>query len=440
MARFIAACLALLFSTASTAGAQLLVTEPPDLSNDVTTPSAFTLGGGTNRLSGSVATPGDRQDNFTVTVPAGASLTSVALTLDTHGGFVGSVTWNLSEVRSASGNFTTGLPAGPGTYYVQVITDFSVGNTWAVAMTVTGIAPTAVCGNGILEGDEACEDGNTTACDGCSPTCVPSLDGCLIGGECLGEGTASPTSACLVCRRATSRTTFTALPPGTSCADTLFCNGAEMCDGSGVCLGGFPACDDTYACTTDSCDEATDSCSTEVTEGCLIDFLCVEEGAADPGGDCARCVGESSRTEYTLVDSGTACDDGAFCTEGDVCNAAGACVGAAMSCDDGDGCTLDSCDEAAMACDNEPTDCFDAAMGDDAGATDAGATDAGSSDSGIAADGGIRDAGRLDGGGSDAGTGSVAGGCGCRAGGERASAGWLLSALGLGLVLLRRRR
>ncbi|MCP3979476.1 MAG: IPTL-CTERM sorting domain-containing protein [bacterium] len=30
----------------------------------------------------------------------------------------------------------------------------------------------AVCGNGVREGDEQCDDGNTTAGDGCSPTCT----------------------------------------------------------------------------------------------------------------------------------------------------------------------------------------------------------------------------------------------------------------------------
>ncbi len=45
--------------------------------------------------------------------------------------------------------------------------------------------PIAACGNGVLDAGEACDDGNTTACDGCSPTCQP--EGCGDGAVCSGE-------------------------------------------------------------------------------------------------------------------------------------------------------------------------------------------------------------------------------------------------------------
>ena len=35
----------------------------------------------------------------------------------------------------------------------------------------TSPCPTAVCGNGTKEGDEECDDGNTTSGDGCSSSC-----------------------------------------------------------------------------------------------------------------------------------------------------------------------------------------------------------------------------------------------------------------------------
>ncbi len=42
--------------------------------------------------------------------------------------------------------------------------------------TVTGdsTGPSAVCGNGIVEGDEVCDDGNQDPLDGCEPDCTPS--------------------------------------------------------------------------------------------------------------------------------------------------------------------------------------------------------------------------------------------------------------------------
>ena len=54
--------------------------------------------------------------------------------------------------------------------------------------------------------------------------------------------------------------------PATSCStdpecdDGLFCNGQEVCV-AGACQGGIaPVCDDGAACSTDTCNEATDSC------------------------------------------------------------------------------------------------------------------------------------------------------------------------------------
>ncbi len=45
-----------------------------------------------------------------------------------------------------------------------------------------------------------------------------------------------------------------------TCADGLFCNGAELCV-SGACALGPPACNDNNSCTSDSCTENTDTCA-----------------------------------------------------------------------------------------------------------------------------------------------------------------------------------
>ncbi len=47
---------------------------------------------------------------------------------------------------------------------------------------------TAFCGNGVAEAPEACDDGNTVAGDGCSPTCTLEAGGVL--GDCPGQGVA----------------------------------------------------------------------------------------------------------------------------------------------------------------------------------------------------------------------------------------------------------
>lgn len=51
---------------------------------------------------------------------------------------------------------------------------------------------TSVCGNGIVEGDEACDDGNTYPCGGCNADCTrvqPECgDGIIECGECCDDG------------------------------------------------------------------------------------------------------------------------------------------------------------------------------------------------------------------------------------------------------------
>jgi hypothetical protein len=101
------------------------------------------------------------------------------------------------------------------------------------------------------------------------------------------------------------------------CDDSLYCNGAETCNAGTCNAGTAPVCDDGVACTTDSCNEGTDSCD------------------ATP--------------------SDAACDNGVFCDGTETCDAVLGCqVGAAVNCDDGVGCTVDSCNNGTSSCDNTP--------------------------------------------------------------------------------------
>jgi cysteine-rich repeat protein len=298
-------CLGLLAAPARAAA--ITVGEPPDLANSVAAPTPIALDPGANTVSGTVATPGDRQDNFAITVPAGEMLTAVALTLDTTRGFIGSVTFNLSETLDRSGAFSMGLPLGPGTYIVQVITDFSVGNAWQTRFTVTG-GPAPICGDGVLDTGEACDDGNRMSCDGCSDVCTVDLDGCAIDDLCLAEGAPSPTDACLVCRREVSRVGYSPAMAGTVCDDLAFCTTADACDGAGLCTGTAMACDDADLCTTDSCDEGADTCVHDPIAACGPDAGPSGEDAGTPGADAGPPGddgGTSTRDAGTRSDAGT---------------------------------------------------------------------------------------------------------------------------------------
>jgi len=90
------------------------------------------------------------------------------------------------------------------------------------------------------------------------------------------------------------------------CDDGLFCNGAETCV-SGSCQSGTaPNCSDGVSCTTDACNESTDSC--------------------------------------THTPNNSACDDGLFCNGAETCNATLGCQAGT------DPCGGETCNETTDTC------------------------------------------------------------------------------------------
>jgi hypothetical protein len=95
-----------------------------------------------------------------------------------------------------------------------------------------------------------------------------------------------------------------------ACNDGLFCDGVETCNPASGCQAGTPpATNDGIACTTDACNEATDT--------------------------------------VTHTPNNAACSDGAFCNGAEVCNATLGCqAGTPPATSDGIACTVDACNEA----------------------------------------------------------------------------------------------
>ena len=102
-----------------------------------------------------------------------------------------------------------------------------------------------LCGDGVVTGNEACDDGNLMAGDCCSTICEFEVIGsncddsnaCTAIDACDGLGTCLPGSP-LICDNGT------------------FCDGLEFCDsGTGCVPGSAPNVDDGIACTIDSCQE-----------------------------------------------------------------------------------------------------------------------------------------------------------------------------------------
>jgi cysteine-rich repeat protein len=210
------------------------------------------------------------------------------------------------------------------------------------------------CGDGVMLGDEACDDGNVVDGDGCSATCTLET-----GFDCTGvptvctdidECAATPSGCDLAADCTNTVGAFTCTCKPGYVGDGKVCTPKEDC--------GAVACDDSNPCTDDSCDKATGCVHANNTVPCTDDNVCTEGDVCGDGLCVAGAAKDCDDKNVCTTDScdplaGCAntpntepCTDGDACTTGDLC-AAGACVpGGATVCDDSNPCTDDACDLA----------------------------------------------------------------------------------------------
>jgi len=138
------------------------------------------------------------------------------------------------------------------------------------------------CGDGVVGTAEECDDGNTDAGDCCTPSCrLPDVrttcdDGnaCTTGDVCrdgacagsalpgcgCGNGVVDPDEECDDGNRVDGDCCSNgcrAAPAGRACGDGDACTEADACDGVGTCgAGPEVSCDDGDVCTLDGCDAA----------------------------------------------------------------------------------------------------------------------------------------------------------------------------------------
>lgn len=106
--------------------------------------------------------------------------------------------------------------------------------TAAASSASSAPAPSAICGNGLQEEEEQCDDGNFLAGDGCSITCIL-------------EEPLKPSATGSAVSSASSASSVTLLPDGMTCAEHLSCK-SGLCSG-GVCRGEILKVEDSGACT-----------------------------------------------------------------------------------------------------------------------------------------------------------------------------------------------
>jgi cysteine-rich repeat protein len=255
-------------------------------------------------------------------------------------------------------------------------------------------APCAACGDGVQEGAEQCDDGNTEAADGCSATCQNECGDFAISGveECdasAGSDSDCCTSVCrfapLAAPCADDGDSFTAdecsaegecthRDNSNDCDDEDFCTVQDHFVGI-QCLGSARDCDDGNPCTDDSCSSQQGAClhianSAPCSDGrfCTTNDSCFSGLCGGDPYDCDDGDQCTSDACVEVVDScsslsvASSCDDGLFCTVSDVCSG-GSCTGIVRDCADQDAATTDSCNESSDECENGgPTiDCGDGA-------------------------------------------------------------------------------
>jgi cysteine-rich repeat protein len=216
--------------------------------------------------------------------------------------------------------------------------------------------PERVCGNGIIETPELCDDGNDVNGDGCEADCTKT---CVQGsGDTCSDG--NPCNGTEVCGAASKCDLGTPLADGATCGDGKICKDQKCIDS--VCgdllVANGEECDDGNADNGDGCDSCRFSClSTDPARGCV---------AADP------CLGTATCDDAThTCKQGTPLANGSACGTGKICKDA-TCVDATCGdgfltgtevCDfgtsngPGAGCELDcklSCDTDADCDDRDP--------------------------------------------------------------------------------------
>lgn len=205
---------------------------------------------------------------------------------------------------------------------------------WLLACATSQTNPDPVCGDGVTQGAEACDDGNNASGDGCSATCEPEDtgecgDGALDSGEVCddgnllgGDGCSAACNSDETCGNGVLDTSiFEACDDGNTeagdgCSPT--CRSEGVC-GDGVSDGG-EACDDGNTADGDGCSaicHSDETCGNSIVDEPVGESC--DDGNTDSGDGCSdMCVGEVCGNGQ--IDGDEVCDDGNT-TGGDGCSA-----------------------------------------------------------------------------------------------------------------------
>ncbi|MCH2109649.1 MAG: DUF4215 domain-containing protein, partial [Polyangiaceae bacterium] len=174
--------------------------------------------------------------------------------------------------------------------------------------------PASQCGNGKLEGDEVCDDGNTLDEDGCSSGCLREVgESCLSDAECASSvcevGACQLGGVCGNFRKEGAEqcdfglmgtvlcTSNCELVLDKQCADDLDCAGGRCNQLDGVCA--FPRCGDAVRDDGEACDDG----NTKADDGCSSDCLREDGESCFHAGECVSkyCSSEQICTQPAVL-------------------------------------------------------------------------------------------------------------------------------------------
>lgn len=201
----------------------------------------------------------------------------------------------------------TGVYAACATGYTRVLPcDDEAGGSCVYTSNWTSVSCTEVgsCGDGVVDPDEACDDGNTDGTDSCTSVCTENTcgDGYLYSGEeeCdegVGNGggcDAAYGSTCSACTTSCRQT----VSSGAFCGDGIT-NGSEYCDGSDIPYQYYDGTTETVygACTPGSPVLVAGS----VTYACRRIGMC--DGGPENGQYCTSSTGGTTGTDLDVCDA-----------------------------------------------------------------------------------------------------------------------------------------
>ncbi len=196
-----------------------------------------------------------------------------------------------------------------GTYYVVLDTFTKAEGTYTVKADINDVATGPVCGNGVIETGETCDDKNTTDADGCSSACAVEADY-----EC--SGTPSTCNKKIVCGNGIVETGETCDDKNTADADG--CSSTCAVEADYECSGEPSTCNKKIVCGDGKVegDEKCDDGNTVDGDGCSA--TCTIETPVDP---CENVTCAANATCKNQEGNGVCvCDDGfKMNDEGDTC-------------------------------------------------------------------------------------------------------------------------